>query len=297
MLAVGSVVLFASSVSATYYQTIDAYCDLASAAPGSDASCSASVEYIDNFHGVTEEIESTVTFNFVGGECWNPRISFEYRENDFDGTDEYIELFQQGSSGHVIADGWIGGTSHAADTFDECKPDDATLSLTANGYSGGASNGYKIGVQCCDYAGTSGSRPGCVMGVTFAEAEQVCEDAGMRLCTIVEVKDLVGRGTGCQFDHGSVWTSTECLVNRYSAKSEKLNVLGSANSEAGAGMVVSVDLSSRWVIGFMLILATLLAISLWRMARSASFIPKRKYNKIAYATPKSSRSTRPKRST
>lgn len=141
------------------------------------------------------------------------------------------------------------------------------------------SNGYQIGVQCCNEAGTSGSRPGCVMGVTFAEAEEVCENAGLRLCTVDEVKNWIGQGSGCQFDHGSVWTSTECFVSRFTAKSAKLNVLGSGLSGSSeATTVVSLDLSSRWAVGLMVIVAVLLAMNLWR--RNA---PTRKYAKISYA--------------
>ena len=83
-------------------------------------------------------------------------------------------------------------------------------------------------------------------------------------------------GTGCYFDHSSVWTSTKCFVNRYAVGSPPLDVLDSADS-------VVVDVSSRWVVALMLILAALLAMNLWRMGCVGVSCPKRKYAKVALA--------------
>jgi len=212
MFAVVFALLSASCVSGVKLRQYSDFKDCKlSDVPGADVSCTKYVKIDDETDDNTGDIEHeyTITFEIDGGECWNPRITFDFRMNDFDAVDEYIEVFQADSPGHIIADGaWVGGTNDAWDNFDECSPDNATLSLAANGHW--FANGHQIGVQCCDAAGTIGSRPGCVMGVTYAEAEAVCENNGLRLCTNEEVKNLLGMGTGCEFNHGNVWTSTPC---------------------------------------------------------------------------------------
>jgi len=60
---------------------------------------------------------------------------------------------------------------------------------------------------------------------TFAKAESVCAEAGMRVPTLEELKAGEAQGTGCVFDHAYVWSSTNagCGANErkaYSLSSE-----------------------------------------------------------------------------
>lgn len=67
-----------------------------------------------------------------------------------------------------------------------------------------------MAVQCCNEAGTSANRDGCLTWVDYSQAQQACADAGHRLCTQAEVEDKLGAGTGCGFDRHYVWTSDSC---------------------------------------------------------------------------------------
>lgn len=49
----------------------------------------------------------------------------------------------------------------------------------------------------------------------WSHAEKICKDAGARLCTVNELKNEVGRGTGCQHDGEMVWSSESCDVNEF----------------------------------------------------------------------------------
>jgi len=68
-------------------------------------------------------------------------------------------------------------------------------------------------VRCCSVGGievTCDSDPSgtCLPAVaTYAEAEQACAAAGMRLCTRGEIEDDICCGTGCGYDGHVVWTS------------------------------------------------------------------------------------------
>ena len=52
----------------------------------------------------------------------------------------------------------------------------------------------KIGVQCCSDNDPTGSRPGCMSGVTFHEAQAWCAENKLRLCKDEEL-NLMPRGT------------------------------------------------------------------------------------------------------
>merc|ERR1711871_563785 len=57
------------------------------------------------------------------------------------------------------------------------------------------------------------SEPDCQTtsgGTGFAMANQLCRDAGARLCTIDELQNRETRGTGCGYDHNEVYSSTPC---------------------------------------------------------------------------------------
>jgi len=65
-------------------------------------------------------------------------------------------------------------------------------------------------VRCCSMDGlsctTSGLPGGCQDDKTFFEAQAICADAGLRLCSEAEVVTRVCCGTGCNFDGHQIWT-------------------------------------------------------------------------------------------
>eukprot|EP01084_Bolivina_argentea_P297624 512779_1 len=89
----------------------------------------------------------------------------------------------------------------------ECVPDRSNYAsiYTANGYEN------KIGVGCCNQDGTTGTRPDCLLEATYSEANDKCEEEGLRLCTAIEIyNDDLGVDSGCEFNKRYVWTDTEC---------------------------------------------------------------------------------------
>ena len=49
---------------------------------------------------------------------------------------------------------------------------------------------------------------GCVDSATYNEAQQICSNAGGRLCTAAELLDDCTRGSGCSHDQDMIWSST-----------------------------------------------------------------------------------------
>ena len=45
----------------------------------------------------------------------------------------------------------------------------------------------------------------CARDKTFAEADNICQSAGARLCTTAELLNRCAAGTGCEFDKELVW--------------------------------------------------------------------------------------------
>jgi len=121
---------------------------------------------------------------------------------DFDGY--HVWTSTMCGSMYVIVDGDDDNANGGSN-----KPAECTSAASTNGIASN-DHGTLIGVQCCNMAGTEGSRPGCLKGVTFSEAEDACADAGLRLCTQFEVEAGIGAGSGCDFDGYHVWTSTPC---------------------------------------------------------------------------------------
>jgi len=70
-------------------------------------------------------------------------------------------------------------------------------------------------VRCCSMDGTScateGLPGGCQEGKSFFEAQMICSDAEMRLCSENEIESLLCCGTGCGYDGHKVWTSTDSI--------------------------------------------------------------------------------------
>ena len=46
-------------------------------------------------------------------------------------------------------------------------------------------------------------------GYTLSEAEELCEAAGARLCTVAELNLDCAAGTGCEFDAEPIWTKAQ----------------------------------------------------------------------------------------
>merc|ERR1712007_152699 len=49
---------------------------------------------------------------------------------------------------------------------------------------------------------------GCVHSATYDEAQQICSNAGGRLCTAAELLADCTRGSGCSHDHDYIWSSS-----------------------------------------------------------------------------------------
>jgi len=108
----------------------------------------------------------------------------------------------------------------------ECLPISAQFSETSNKW------GNKLGVACCDDSGT-GSRPDCLSGVTFDQANAKCQSEGLRLCTRNEIEEGKARGTGCNFDAYLQWTSTPCDVAQNTEMKSKIEKAAAAFEALG----------------------------------------------------------------
>merc|ERR1712137_454716 len=68
-----------------------------------------------------------------------------------------------------------------------------------------------------DLPGCGASRckdPDIWVGRVWARKDY-CEEHGMRLCTLKELKDGHAQGTGCNFDAKDVWSSDTCYFGRW----------------------------------------------------------------------------------
>lgn len=72
-------------------------------------------------------------------------------------------------------------------------------------------NSYDIAVTCCALDGSFAARPSCsAHPATYNEAYQLCDDNGLRLCTIAELEADIAMGTGCYYGVYLNWVSDEC---------------------------------------------------------------------------------------
>ena len=162
----------------------------------------------------------------------------------------------------------------------------------------------RIVVQCCNVQSgnffASNKLPDCYAAVTYDEAYKVCADAQKRLCTRDEAKANT-RYVQCGYGENHAWTSTPCSTStslpQLSARTPQLSVFerlsparttssaeySKAASDHDSTVVVSVDLSSRWVLGVAMVMAVLLLMNLWPLMCSGSEHTKRKYAKVVYA--------------
>lgn len=60
----------------------------------------------------------------------------------------------------------------------------------------------------CNVWGESEMEGKCFHSVDYAEAVNICERNGARLCTKEELEDNCTQGTGCNHDYDMIWTST-----------------------------------------------------------------------------------------
>jgi hypothetical protein len=90
-------------------------------------------------------------------------------------------------------------TASAKDKLEHCLPDINTHGLE---------HGLLMGITCCD-AGGQGSREGCASG-TYPEAVNHCASVGKQLCSLDQLKNGAGTGTGCGFDDKMIWSSGPC---------------------------------------------------------------------------------------
>jgi len=114
---------------------------------------------------------------------------------------------------HLVVQGrtsW-GGWGSAPDSY--CQSDDDNQAAYDS-----SKHSRDIGVGCCSMDGTTGYRPDCnAHAATYHEAEALCADNNMRLCTEQEM--LYGKsngkgiteGTGCWYDAAYQWVSDECV--------------------------------------------------------------------------------------
>ena len=66
----------------------------------------------------------------------------------------------------------------------------------------------KQGQSSCGASKVGGTCHKKAKGV--ARAQEICQAAGARLCSVEELQDGVAAGTGCRLDASYVWTSTPC---------------------------------------------------------------------------------------
>ncbi|MEE2961599.1 MAG: DUF1566 domain-containing protein, partial [Myxococcota bacterium] len=113
------------------------------------------------------------------------------------------------ASYHYIAPGRVN-QSHWNNKPESICTDPTSNQGAESGVGYASAYGTDITVTCCNSSGSSGARPGCERPKTYAEAVEICENAGYRLCTLDEMLNEVTRGTGCNFDNSYNWVSDTC---------------------------------------------------------------------------------------
>jgi len=114
------------------------------------------------------------------------------------------------ASSHWIAAGGMGNKVWNGIPNAECA-DNSRLTATEPTY-----NGADIAVSCCSADGSSGVRKfgenkQCYQAVTYDEAEAICQDNGLRLCSLSEMlSGKVTASAGCNHDMRYNWVSDEC---------------------------------------------------------------------------------------
>jgi len=122
---------------------------------------------------------------------------------------DFVDLgFTARPSSHWIAagnpanDNWRDGIPNV-----ECAEDSRVKASDATVY------GDDIGVSCCSVDGSNGVREfdgQCYQAVTYGDAERICEDNGLRLCSLSEMLGKATEGAGCSHDARYNWVADEC---------------------------------------------------------------------------------------
>jgi len=120
-------------------------------------------------------------------------------------------------SGHVVRQGrpgWIGWRFGQEDSY--CQNDENKVAKYWSIKS------VRMGVACCYEDAASGTvkgdRPDCDADPsTFAEAEAVCAENDMRLCTLAELESGITEDTGCSYNGYYEWSSDSCDLYESSA--------------------------------------------------------------------------------
>lgn len=68
----------------------------------------------------------------------------------------------------------------------------------------------KTSLPVCGQSNKMDEAKSCFMSNTHAEAKEICESAGARLCTVEELEANVAKGTGCKLNSKYVWAADEC---------------------------------------------------------------------------------------
>eukprot|EP01046_Picozoa_sp_COSAG06_P020491 COSAG06_NODE_1498_length_9264_cov_2.916094_5_plen_1484_part_00 len=111
---------------------------------------------------------------------------------------------------HSMYGGWVERTSFNT-MQNVCGESDNGLGGCGKNqcFGGIVQGGQDLGAGVIEPPHTDASTGG------WSHAHKICQDAGARLCTVEELKNEVGRGTGCQHDGEMVWTSETCDVNTF----------------------------------------------------------------------------------
>lgn len=147
---------------------------------------------------------------WTGYQTWiEPPASFEHSFQTFN------EAAVAYSNRNMLNEGdgpWLQGA-----TVDGCQSDNSNGHDYEGDQTGQAipflmrsSPDDTAAVRCCswgDLTCVSQVEGVCYDTATFSEAQSICADAGLRLCSQAEVSDGRCCGTGCWFNHFAVWIS------------------------------------------------------------------------------------------
>jgi len=108
---------------------------------------------------------------------------------------------------------WIAAGNPANDNWRDGIPNVECAEDSRVKASDSTVHGDDIGVSCCSVDGSNGVREfdgQCYQAVTYGDAERICEDNGLRLCSLSEMLGKATKGAGCSHDSRYNWVSDEC---------------------------------------------------------------------------------------
>ena len=99
---------------------------------------------------------------------------------------------------------------------------------------------FKCSSSTCDELGWGGKRCGasaneaagwqCTMDANLAEAKDLCESVGARLCTAPELAARAGSGSGCSLNSHYIWSQSETLGDLVCSDGDAITVHGNGNA-------------------------------------------------------------------